>query len=83
MSRMRRDDVSDSFLYIMMMSQNKSVSKPSRAVALAEHLCVYWMGRVEWGGANSTSEKHSCCSESSCFSPNSSNMIPIIKIALC
>lgn len=54
---MRRDDVSDSFLYIMMMSQNKSVSKPSRAVVLAEHLCVYYMGRVEWGGANNTSEK--------------------------
>ena len=82
MCRMRRDDVSDSFLYIM-MRQNKSVSNPSRAVALAEHLCVYWMGRVEWGGANSTSEKHLCCLESPCLLPNSSNMISILKIALC
>ena len=47
---MRRDDVSDSFLYIMMMSQNKSVSKPSRAVAFAEQSCVYWM--IGWEELN-------------------------------
>ena len=56
MCRMRRDDVSDYFLYINEIRYKKIVSNPSRAVALAEHLCVYWMGRVGWGGANSTSE---------------------------
>ena len=55
MCRMRRDDVSDSFLYIMMMSQNKSVSKPSRAVALAEQSCVYWM--IGWEELNEVMDK--------------------------
>lgn len=50
MSRMRRDDVSDSFLYINEICQKKSVSNPSRAVALAEHLCVYWM--IGWEELN-------------------------------
>ena len=34
----------------MMMSQNKSVSNPSRAVALAEQPCVYWM--IGWEELN-------------------------------
>ena len=83
---MRRDDVSDSFLYINEIHQKKSVSNPSRVVALAEQPCVYWMigwGRVEWGGVNKTSEKHLCCSESPRLLPNSSNMIFIMRIALC
>ena len=41
------------------------------------------MGRVEWDGVNSTSEKHPCCLESPRLLPNSSNMISILKIALC
>ena len=79
MCRMRRDDVSD-FLYINEIRYKKIVSNPSRAVALAEQLCVYWMRGC--GGVNNTSEKHSCCPESPHLSSNSSNMISIIKIAL-
>ena len=37
-----------------MMTQEKSVLKPSRAVALAEQLCVYWMRGC--GGVNNTSK---------------------------
>ena len=44
---MRRDDVSDSFLYINEIHYKKSVPKPSRAVAFAEYPCVYWM--IGWG----------------------------------
>lgn len=52
MCRMRRDDVSDSFLYINEIRQKKTVSNPSRAVALAEQPCVYWMiGWEELDGA--------------------------------
>lgn len=68
-----------------MMTQKKSVLNPSRAVALAEHSCVYW--RIGWeemnGAENNTSEKHPCCYESPRLLPNSSNMISILKIALC
>ena len=53
MCPMRRDDVSD-FLYINEIRYKKIVLKPSRAVALAEHLCVYWMRGC--GGVNNTSE---------------------------
>ena len=69
------------FIYNTMMTYKKSVLKPSRVVVLAEHLYVYW--RIGWDGVNKTSEKHPCCSESPCFSSNSSNMIFILKIALC
>ena len=49
---MRRDDVSDSFLYINEIRQKKSVSNPSRVVALSEQSCVYRMiGREELNGA--------------------------------
>ena len=54
MCRMRRDDVSDSFLYINEIRQKESVLKPSRVVVLAEHLYVYW--RIGWDGVNKTSE---------------------------
>ena len=46
---MRRDDVSD-FLYINEIRYKKIVSNPSRAVALAEQLCVYWM--IGWEELN-------------------------------
>ena len=49
MCRMRRDDVSD-FLYINEIRQKKSVSNPSRAVALAEQSCAYWM--IGWEELN-------------------------------
>ena len=47
---MRRDDVSDSFLYINEIRKKKSVSNPSRVVALAEQPCVYWM--IGWEELN-------------------------------
>lgn len=40
---MRRDDVSDSFLYINEIRQKKSMLNPLRAVALVEQPYVYWM----------------------------------------
>lgn len=55
MCRMRRDDVSDSFLYINEIRQKKSVSNPSRAVTLAEQSCVYWM--IGWEELNEVVDK--------------------------
>ena len=54
MCRMRRDDVSD-FLYINEIRYKKIVSNPSRAVALAEQPCVYWM--IGWEELNGVVDK--------------------------
>ena len=83
---MRRDDVSDSFLYINEIRPEEKCIEAfasRRPCWTAVRLLEDWMGIVEWGGVNNTSEKHSCCLESPRLLPNSSNIISIIKIALC
>ena len=81
MGRMRRDDVSDSFLCITIMSYKKSVLNAYISVAIANG-CVF-IGGLDGVVWIKPSEKHSYCQESPYLLPNSSNMISIIKIALC